>query len=199
MRGRGGSTRNSRGGSPVSTQRQNFRLRRDQEVLVEAVGRNGHLHPLAAAGDDREHRLPGIDDPHVVLQLRHVLLGGRLLGERPGQHELGLEHRPGAVDHPVEGRAHPAVDRVAHLPLHLRDHLAGIALIPVPIEVLGHAPELDDQIARQVLRLDLAALLAPEPQHFKTHRHWTLIGWSRYQPCESYTQFVVKVPILSNY
>jgi len=25
-----------------------------------------------------------------------------------------------------------------------------------------------------------------------------LIGWSRYQPCESYTQFVVKLPILSS-
>ena len=47
----------------------------------------------------------GIGDPHVVLQLRHVLLGRRFLRERPGQHELGLEHRPGALDHPVQGRA----------------------------------------------------------------------------------------------
>ena len=59
---------------------------------------------------------------------------------------------------------HPAIHRVPHLPLHVRDHLAGIALVPVPIEVLGHGPELDDQVAREVLRLDLAALLAPEPE-----------------------------------
>ena len=50
----------------------------------------------------------GIGHPHVVLQLRHVLFGRRLLGERPGQHELGLEHRPGPLDHAVEGGRHPA-------------------------------------------------------------------------------------------
>ena len=42
--------------------------------------------------------------------------------------------------------------------------MAGVALVPAPVEVLGHGPELDDQVARQVLRLDLAALLAPEAQ-----------------------------------
>ena len=103
-------------------------------------------------------------DPHVVLQLGHVLFGRRFLRERPGQHELGLEHRAGALDHAVEGRRHPALDRVKHLPLHLGDDLAGIALVPVPVEVLGHGAELDDQVAREVLRLDLAALLPPEPE-----------------------------------
>ena len=42
--------------------------------------------------------------------------------------------------------------------------LAGIALVPVPVEVLGHGAELDDQVAGEVLRLDLAALLPPEPE-----------------------------------
>ena len=51
-----------------------------------------------------------------------------------------------------------------HLPLHLGDDLAGIALVPVPVEVLGHGAELDDQVAGQVLGLDLAALLPPEPE-----------------------------------
>jgi hypothetical protein len=37
-----------------------------------------------------------------------------------------------------------------------------MALIPSPIEVLGHASELHDQNIRQVFRLDLAALFAPE-------------------------------------
>ena len=99
-----------------------------------------------------------------MLQLGHVLFGGRFFRKRPRQHELGLEHRPGALDHPVDGCRHPAFDRMEDLPLHLGDDLAGIALVPVPIEVLGDHPELDDQIAGQVLRFDLAALFAPKPE-----------------------------------
>ena len=38
-----------------------------QQVLVERVGRNGHLHPLAAAGNDRQHRGSRSRNPHVVL------------------------------------------------------------------------------------------------------------------------------------
>ena len=36
--------------------------------------------------------------------------------------------------------------------------------IPAPVEVLGHSPELDDEVAGEVLRLDLAAFLPPEPK-----------------------------------
>ena len=50
------------------------------------------------------------------------------------------------------------------VPLHVDDYLAGIGLIPAPIEIFGHNPKLDDEVARQILRLDLAALLPPEPQ-----------------------------------
>jgi hypothetical protein len=46
-----------------------------QEVLVERVGMHRDLDPFAAAGDHREHRRTRRDHPHVVLQLRHVLLG----------------------------------------------------------------------------------------------------------------------------
>ena len=42
--------------------------------------------------------------------------------------------------------------------------LAGIALVPAPVELLGRGPELDDEVAGQVLRLDLAALLPPEAE-----------------------------------
>ena len=49
-------------------------------------------------------------------------------------------------------------------PLHLGDDLAGIALVPVPVELLGHGAELDNKVAREVLRLDFAALLPPEPK-----------------------------------
>jgi hypothetical protein len=46
--------------------------------------------------------------------------------------------------------------------LNIRNHLASIGLIPVPIEVLGHDPELDDKVAGQILRLNLAPLLPPQ-------------------------------------
>jgi len=45
--------------------------------------------------------------------------------------------------------------------LHIINDLAGIALIPAPVQVLSRKPELDDEIAGQILRLDLAALLMP--------------------------------------
>src|SRR6266567_8407256 len=65
-------------------------LGREKEVLVERIGRNGDLDPLAASGDDREHRHLDVGDPHVVLKLRHALLGRRLFRKRPRQHEFGL-------------------------------------------------------------------------------------------------------------
>ena len=93
-----------------------------------------------------------------------MLLGRGLFRERPGQHELGLEHRPGALDHAVEGGRHPADHRMPDPPLDVFDGLPGIALVPVPIEVLGDQAELDDEVAGEVLRLDLAALLPPEAE-----------------------------------
>ena len=36
--------------------------------------------------------------------------------------------------------------------------------VPAPIEVLGDDAELDDEVAGEVLRLDLAALLPPQPE-----------------------------------
>ena len=33
-----------------------------------------------------------------------------------------------------------------HLALHLGDDLAGVAFVPVPVEVLGHGAKLDDQV-----------------------------------------------------
>src|SRR5262249_47192456 len=46
--------------------------------------------------------------------------------------------------------------------LNVFDFLARVALEPLPIEILGHAPKLDDEIAREVLGLGLAALLTPQ-------------------------------------
>jgi hypothetical protein len=50
-----------------------------------------------------------------------------------------------------------------HSLLNVGDHLPGIGLIPAPVQVLGRNTKLDHQVTREVLRLDLAALLAPEP------------------------------------
>ena len=39
-----------------------------------------------------------------------------------------------------------------------------MASIPAPVQVLGREAELDDEVAGEVLRLDLAPLLPPEPE-----------------------------------
>ena len=52
---------------------------------------------------------------------------------------------------------------MADVLLHVDDAPAGIGLIPAPIKGLSRQPELYDQIAGEVLRLDLAALLPPQP------------------------------------
>src|ERR1700756_5180782 len=49
-------------------------LCRQKEMLVERVCRNGHLHPFAAAGDDREHCSACRGHPHIMLQLGHMNL-----------------------------------------------------------------------------------------------------------------------------
>ena len=49
-------------------------------------------------------------------------------------------------------------------PLHVDDCLAGIGFIPAPIEIFGRNPELDNEFVGEILRLDLAAFLLPEPQ-----------------------------------
>jgi hypothetical protein len=41
--------------------------------------------------------------------------------------------------------------------------MPGVALVPDPVEVLGHHAELDDEVRREVLRSNLAQLLLPKP------------------------------------
>src|ERR1700751_1710862 len=48
--------------------------------------------------------------------------------------------------------------------LNVPKHLAGIGLVPAPVQVLGRYSELDDEIPRKVLRLNFAALFPPEPE-----------------------------------
>ncbi len=86
----------------------------------------------------------------------------RLLRERPWQHELGLVHRPGPRHQAVEGGRHEGDDRVLDPRLHRRDRPPGGAFVPGPVEVLGGEAELDDEVAGEVLRSELAALFLPQ-------------------------------------
>jgi hypothetical protein len=49
-------------------------------------------------------------------------------------------------------------------PLDIRKHLPGIGLIPPSVQVLSRDTKLDDEITRQVLRLNFAPLLPPETE-----------------------------------
>ena len=53
---------------------------------------------------------------------------------------------------------------MADVLLDIGNDLTGIGLVPAPVQVFGDDPELDDEIAREVFRLDLAAFLPPQPQ-----------------------------------
>jgi hypothetical protein len=46
--------------------------------------------------------------------------------------------------------------------LDIDDYLSAIGFIPAAIEVLGGEPELNEEVARKVLRLDFAPLFSPE-------------------------------------
>ena len=48
--------------------------------------------------------------------------------------------------------------------LNVGDDLPGIGLVPTAVQLLGHRPELDDEVAGQVLRLSLAALFPPQAE-----------------------------------
>jgi hypothetical protein len=100
----------------------------------------------------------------IVSLERHVLLGRGFLRERPGQHELGLENRPTARDHAVEGRPHPPEHGMPEPVLNAFNGLPGVALVPIPVEGFGHETELDDEVAGEVLRLELAPLFLPEAE-----------------------------------
>src|SRR5262249_22484769 len=101
-------------------------------------------------------------DPHVVLHLGHVLFGRCLLGERPRQHELGLEYGFHAVHDPIQGGPHPGNGRMPDVALHVAHLPASIALVPGAVELLGRPPEPHNEVTREVLRLGLASFLAPQ-------------------------------------
>jgi hypothetical protein len=50
-------------------------------------------------------------------------------------------------------------NRPLDLQLDIRDELTGIGLVPAPVELLSSQAELDDQVAGEVLRLNLVAIV----------------------------------------
>src|SRR5262249_13556213 len=68
-----------------------FLFGRHEDAEIKWIHGNRALRLLAPASDNREHRGTQVGDPHVVLELRHVLFGGGFFGGGLRQHELGLE------------------------------------------------------------------------------------------------------------
>jgi hypothetical protein len=97
-----------------------------------------------------------------MLQLRHMLFRSPFFRKIPRQHELGFEHGAGRLDPAVEGSRHPAVDSMKYLPLHLSDGMAGVLLVPMPVQVLGHSAKLDHEVAGQVFGFGLAPFFLPK-------------------------------------
>jgi hypothetical protein len=54
-----------------------------------------------------------------------------------------------------------------HPLLNICDRVAGVLLVPLSVESLGDRPELDYEVAGQILWLDLTPFLAPEPDEAK--------------------------------
>jgi hypothetical protein len=53
---------------------------------------------------------------------------------------------------------------VPNVLLHIEDFLAALHLVPVTVELLGRLPELNQEIAREILGLGLATLFSPQTQ-----------------------------------
>jgi hypothetical protein len=56
------------------------------------------------------------------------------------------------------------MEAMAQAPLDMGDLPSGLALIPGPVQRLGGASQLNDQIAGEIPRFGLAAFFAPEAQ-----------------------------------
>ncbi len=59
------------------------------------------------------------------------------------------------------------MDGVLDPPLNVLDDVSGLPLIPAAVEVLGDAAQLHDQVFGEILRLEFAALLPPQPHELR--------------------------------
>ena len=55
------------------------------------------------------------------------------------------------------------------MPPNVGKDLAGVRLIPAPVQLLGRNAKLDHKVGRKVPRLDFPTFLAPEPNQARIH------------------------------
>ena len=171
MRARGGSSQEQARRLAALNAAPELFLGCEQEVLVERISRDGDLDPFAAARDDREHRGRGVRHPHVVLKLRQCIFAAAASSEND-HGSMNLDSKTAPVPSTIPSSV-AAINRTTGWFTRrwtVLDRLPGISLVPVPIEVLGHDPELDDEVAREVVWLDLTALLPPEAERGRPRR-----------------------------
>ena len=70
----------------------------------------------------------------------------RFLGEAPRQHELGLKNGSGSFDPAVESGRQIADQGMPDPLLDVDDRLARVPFKPIPVEVFGDPPELDNEV-----------------------------------------------------
>ena len=81
-----------------------------------------------------------------------------------GSMNLASKTAPLASTRPSSVAAIQREPGVPDMRLHIRDHLTCISLVPASVQFLGNRPKLYNEVAREVLRLDLAAFLPPQSQ-----------------------------------
>jgi hypothetical protein len=55
------------------------------------------------------------------------------------------------------------VDPMESPSLDVRDEMASVLLVPKPIQLLRHGAKLNDEVAGQILGLDVATFFLPKP------------------------------------
>lgn len=104
-----------------------------------------------------QHRGFGVTNPHIALQLRHVFFGGRLLGERPRQHQFASKDRASWINATIEGSGHPFMDRMDPS-LDVSNGAGRLSFEPSSIQVLGDRSQMDDQDNDLTVRQALEAV-----------------------------------------
>ena len=109
---------------------------------------------------------------HITTAIRELMSRGQPLKSTTrvrAAHTEFVAALAGNAPHPIRSSANwEALEgRADHLQktigaLHVTQHLTSTGLIPAPVQVLSCKPELNNEITRQVFRLDFAPLLPPE-------------------------------------
>ena len=162
-RGRGGSTPNSRGVSPLWTQRQNFFSAVSSRCWYSGsawIVISTHLPPPVMIDSTAERALA----THMLCCSCAMCFSAAASSEKvQGSMNLASNTAPVGSTRPSSVAAIHLMDGMLDLLLDVLDGVAGVALVPAPVQVLGDGAELDDQVVGEVLGLDLAALLPPQP------------------------------------